>query len=305
MQIQGYPTIKFFGDAKSSPYEYSGERTAEAIVKFAFEKLREITNKRLSGKSQSSSKSSSESKKQSGSSDDKDVVVLTDDNFDETVLNSKDMWMVEFYAPWCGHCKNLEPEWNKAATDLKGKVKVGKVDATVYQKIAGRYGINGYPTIKVFPAGEKNGKVDKYEGPRDASSIASFALEQLEKYGIIPDVEQLTNENQFKEICKDRTGVCIVSFLPHIMDSSAEQRKSYIEELKASTRAAKGKPIYYLWAQGGDFFDLEDKLHLSFGYPAVVAINFGKKKYSVCRSAFGEANIKTFVNSKIISLKIF
>jgi protein disulfide-isomerase A6 len=297
MQIQGYPTIKFFGDAKNSSIEYIGERNAEAIVKFALDKLRDITNKRLSGKSQSSSKSSSESKKESSTSGDKDVVVLTEDNFDETVLKSKDMWLVDFFAPWCGHCKRLEPEWNKAATDLKGKVKVGKVDATVHQRLAGKYGIQGYPTIKVFPAGDKKGKVEKYEGPRDASAIAAFALEKLEKYGIVPDVEQLTNENQFKELCKDRTGVCIISFLPHIMDSSAEKRKSYIDELKAATKSAKGKPIYYLWAQGGDFFDLEDKLHLSFGYPAVVAVNFGKKKYSVCRSAFGEENIKSFVNS--------
>ena len=52
--------------------------------------------------------------------DDKDVVVLTSANFDEVVMNSKDIWMVEFYAPWCGHCKALEPEWNIAATKLKG-----------------------------------------------------------------------------------------------------------------------------------------------------------------------------------------
>lgn len=65
------------------------------------------------------------------SSDSKDVVELTDDNFDKTVLNSEDMWLVEFYAPWCGHCKNLAPEWAAAATQLKGKVKLGALDATV------------------------------------------------------------------------------------------------------------------------------------------------------------------------------
>lgn len=61
----------------------------------------------------------------------KDVIELTDENFDKIVLNSEDMWLVEFYAPWCGHCKNLAPEWATAATQLKGKVKLGALDATV------------------------------------------------------------------------------------------------------------------------------------------------------------------------------
>jgi protein disulfide-isomerase A6 len=56
------------------------------------------------------------------------VVKLTAYNFNELVINSDDLWMVEFYAPWCGHCKNLEPHWDKAAKILKGIVKVGAVN---------------------------------------------------------------------------------------------------------------------------------------------------------------------------------
>ena len=68
----------------------------------------------------------------------------------DLVLNSQDVWAVEFYAPWCGHCKKLEPEWARAATDLKGVAKVGALDATVHQRVAGKYNIRGYPTIKIF-----------------------------------------------------------------------------------------------------------------------------------------------------------
>ena len=51
------------------------------------------------------------------------------------------MWLVEFYAPWCGHCKKLVPEWASAATSLKGKVKLGAVDATQFGDLAQRYGV--------------------------------------------------------------------------------------------------------------------------------------------------------------------
>ncbi|CAN0596258.1 unnamed protein product, partial [Ectocarpus sp. 12 AP-2014] len=52
----------------------------------------------------------------------KAVVDLTENNFKEMVLDSDEMWLVEFFAPWCGHCKKLEPEWESAAGQLSGSV---------------------------------------------------------------------------------------------------------------------------------------------------------------------------------------
>jgi protein disulfide-isomerase A6 len=60
-----------------------------------------------------------------------DVINLTTANFNKDVVNSADIWLVEFYAPWCGHCQRLAPEWEKAAKALKGIVKVGAVDMDV------------------------------------------------------------------------------------------------------------------------------------------------------------------------------
>lgn len=65
--------------------------------------------------------------------DPKDVIELTDSNFDSLVLNSEDMWLVEFYAPWCGHCKNLAPHWAQAASELKGKVRSSNIIDSVNQ----------------------------------------------------------------------------------------------------------------------------------------------------------------------------
>lgn len=54
----------------------------------------------------------------------KAVVDLTEDNFKEMVLDSDEMWLVEFFAPWCGHCQKLAPEWESAAGQLSGSVNV-------------------------------------------------------------------------------------------------------------------------------------------------------------------------------------
>lgn len=120
--VQGYPTIKIFGDDKKNPIDYSGPRTAKGIAEAIKKEISKTLEKRLGG-GKSEKKEKKEGKK---GGKDGEVVVLTDSNFEKLVLNSKDAWMVEFYAPWCGHCQRLEPEWKKAAEKMGGKVKVQK-----------------------------------------------------------------------------------------------------------------------------------------------------------------------------------
>ena len=80
------------------------------------------------------------------------VVDLTPSNFDSKVKNSDGVWIVEFYAPWCGHCRNLAPEYQKAAKALKGAVGVGAVDCDqeANKQLCGQYGVQGFPTLKVI-----------------------------------------------------------------------------------------------------------------------------------------------------------
>lgn len=117
---------------------------------------------------------------------DKDVVVLDDSNFDSAIYGSKDIWMVEFYAPWCGHCKSLEPEWNEAAAALKGQIKMAKYDADANKGKGSAMGVNGFPTIKYWdyglPKSDRNAK--PYEGPRNAKGIMDFANDLLDKADI-------------------------------------------------------------------------------------------------------------------------
>lgn len=178
-----------------------------------------------SKKTQDNKSKSNDSKKAgsgSGPATDKDVIVLNDSNFDENVLSSKDIWFVEFYAPWCGHCKALEPEWNEVATRFKGKVKFAKVDATTENQLSNRFDIQSYPTILYWNYGEGKQAMNygKYEQARDAAAISTFANNLLDKADIQPEVHQLTRQSVYDNECKGMV-ICVMTFLPNIYDSSA------------------------------------------------------------------------------------
>jgi len=101
------------------------------------------------------------------------VLVLTNDNYKETLEKNAEGILVEFYAPWCGHCKKLEPEWDKAAEQLHSdgiKIPLSKVDATVESTLSNEVGVSGYPTIKWCVAS----KCADYDGPRQADGIVQW-----------------------------------------------------------------------------------------------------------------------------------
>lgn len=128
--------------------------------------------------------------------------------------------LVEFYAPWCGHCKKLEPEYEKAAAAFSndpGRVLIGKVNADENKELGRRFGVRGYPTLKWFPFNSL--EPEDYKGGRDAESIVKFINEKTDGLGKIkgakpaaPPVAVQLNADNFDKIVKDEDKNVLVEF---------------------------------------------------------------------------------------------
>jgi protein disulfide-isomerase A1 len=157
--------------------------------------------------------------------DEVDVLVLNADNFDETI-QANELILVEFYAPWCGHCKRLAPEYAAAATTLKGIAKLAKVDADAEQnrELGGRFGIRGFPTLKLF----RNGVPTDYQGERSASGLVSFMKKQT-----MPAVSKLEDAAAVTKFSEEEK-VVIVGFFADEESQAYKQFAEVAENLRQS-----------------------------------------------------------------------
>lgn len=107
-----------------------------------------------------------------------EVIELTSKNFEHLTQASTGAttgaWLIDFYAPWCGHCKSLAPIYEKVAQKLKeddSGVNVATVDVPANRDLGTRFEIKGFPTIKFL----KDGKVFTYKGKRTLGDLVEFA----------------------------------------------------------------------------------------------------------------------------------
>lgn len=107
------------------------------------------------------------------------VVDLNVDNFDELVLKSNKPALVEFFAPWCGHCKSLAPVYEELAGQFASssdKVLIAKVDADNHKSLGKKFGITGFPTLKWFDG--KSETPEDYTGGRDLDSLSKWVSDK-------------------------------------------------------------------------------------------------------------------------------
>lgn len=228
------------------------------------------------------------------------VVVLTEDNFGKKVLDSDDVWLVNFYAPWCPHCKNLKPVYEEASRAIRKEgiknVKLGAIDASQYQSYAQKYGIRGFPTLKYFPAGQKTeNDAKEYDLERSSKGILQWAKSISAEIRPPPEVVQMTSEKILKESCGN-SQLCVISVLPQLYDCQSDCRNRYISRLKEVAAAFKSKQWSYLWVEAMTQPELEKALDIGgFGYPALAAVNIRKMAYSLMRGAFSTEGITEFL----------
>ncbi|GJP46373.1 hypothetical protein CLOM_g5667 [Closterium sp. NIES-68] len=157
-RVRGYPTLKWFPAGTDLPDDYDGRREAADMVNWVNDKL---------GTSVRVPVSTSH------------VVALSPATFDSIALDPTKHVLVEFYAPWCGHCKNLAPIYEQvgAAFKLEKNVVIAKVDADEHKELKDRYGISGFPTLKWFPAGD-GAEEEDYRGERELLDLVRFVNER-------------------------------------------------------------------------------------------------------------------------------
>ncbi|XP_047333037.1 protein disulfide isomerase-like 1-4 [Impatiens glandulifera] len=214
--------------------------------------------------------------------DEKDVVVLKERNFSDFIENHRYV-MVEFYAPWCGHCQSLAPEYAAAATELMGEeVKLAKVDATEENDLAEEYEVQGFPTVYFFIDGEHM----TYTSQRTKEAIVTWI-----KKKIGPGVYNLTTIKDAERVLTSESKV-VVGFLDSLVGPESE-------ELAAASKLADDVNFYQTTIP-----DVATVFHIDTNSkrPGLVLLKEEAEKLSYFDGNFTKSEIAEFVIANKIPL---
>ncbi|KKK17339.1 hypothetical protein ARAM_005287 [Aspergillus rambellii] len=130
------------------------------------------------------------------------VLQVNQKDYAQLIAHSNYTSIVEFYAPWCGHCKNLKPAYEKAAKNLEGLAKVAAVncDEDANKPFCGQMGVQGFPTLKIITPSKKPGRprVEDYQGPRTAKGIVDAVVDKIPNH-----VARVTDKDLDEWLSKD------------------------------------------------------------------------------------------------------
>ncbi|CAL5057789.1 unnamed protein product [Urochloa decumbens] len=212
------------------------------------------------------------------------VLELDESNF-EAAVRAADYLFVDFYAPWCGHCKRLAPQLDEAAPVLAGlstPIVVAKVNADKYRKLGSKYEVDGFPTLMFFD----HGVPSEYTGPRNADLL----VQNLKKL-VAPDVSVLESDLAIKGFV-EAAGIGFPLFIGFGVDESmiAEYGAKYKKKAWFSTAKDFSEDMMVVY----DF----DK------FPALVSVNPKYNEQSVFYGPFEGSFLEDFIRQSLLPLTV-
>jgi protein disulfide-isomerase len=135
---------------------------------------------------------------------------FTAESFQNLVTMSQEPWFIKFYAPWCGHCQAMAPNWVQLAKEMKGRLNIGEVNCDVETRLCKDVRLRGYPTILFFRGGERV----EYDGLRGLGDFVTYANKAIDIGDGVKDVDA----GEFKEM-EEKEEVIFVYFYDHATTS--------------------------------------------------------------------------------------
>ncbi|KAF9586295.1 protein disulfide-isomerase precursor [Lunasporangiospora selenospora] len=205
------------------------------------------------------------------------VLELTSENFEEKVPQEK-LILVNFYAPWCGHCQKLEPEYEKAAVELKESgIPLAKVDCESQSSLCKKYDVSGYPTLKLFKEGSALG----YKGTRNAEDIVMYM-----KRHAGPATRSLKPEELDEFIAS--SDIVVVAVIP-----SEKSTTQMTEDLEA---------IANYYRDDFQFGLVETSPELKDGGPGVILYKTFDEGKNILEGDFTDRSLRDFVRSNAVPI---
>jgi protein disulfide-isomerase len=137
-------------------------------------------------------------------------VSLTAESFQNLVTMSQEPWFIKFYAPWCGHCQAMAPNWVQLGKEMKGKLNIGEVNCDAETRLCKDVKLRGYPTILFFRGGERV----EYDGLRGLGDFVTYAKKAIDIGDGVKDIDAA----EFKEL-EEKEEVIFVYFYDHATTS--------------------------------------------------------------------------------------
>ncbi|XP_004496377.1 protein disulfide-isomerase 5-2 [Cicer arietinum] len=212
------------------------------------------------------------------------VLILDESNFD-SAISSFDHIFVDFYAPWCGHCKRLSPELDAAApvlAKLKEPIVIGKIDADKYTRLARKYDVDAYPTVLLF----NHGIPTEYRGPRKADLLVRY----LKKFAA-SDVSILDSDSAVNSFVEE-AGTFFPVYIGFGLDSSMIEKFAIKYKKNAWFSVAK---------------DFSEDLMIVYDFdkiPALVSLNPLYNERNTFYGPFEDEFLEDFIKQNLIPLAV-